>query len=70
MLIKLIESELPVDCHFAFTVQEEVGTRGVFGAAFQNGPGTLALVVEGDDGGRPAFGTVHEEDHRTGAAAS
>ncbi len=27
-MIKLIESELPCDCVFAFTVQEEVGTRG------------------------------------------
>ena len=46
VLITLIESELPVDCHFAFTVQEEVGTRGVFGAAFKTAP-DVALAVEG-----------------------
>ena len=27
-MIKLLESELPCDCTFAFTVQEEIGTRG------------------------------------------
>ena len=35
-----------MDCTFAFTVQEEVGTRGAFGAAFSVKP-DLALVVEG-----------------------
>lgn len=46
ILIKLLEEDLPMDCTFAFTVQEEVGTRGAFGAAFSVTP-ELALVVEG-----------------------
>jgi putative aminopeptidase FrvX len=46
VLIQLIESELPIDCTFVFTTQEEVGTRGVFGAAFRAAP-DIALVVEG-----------------------
>ena len=37
---------LPMDCTFVFTAQEEVGTRGAFGAAFSVTP-ELALVVEG-----------------------
>lgn len=46
LLEKLKEKELPVDTWFAFTVQEEVGCRGAFGAAFRIKP-QLALVVEG-----------------------
>ena len=46
VLISLIESDLPVDCMFAFTVQEEVGTRGAFTAAFRAEP-DIALIVEG-----------------------
>ena len=34
VMLKLLERELPMDCTFVFTVQEEVGTRGAFGAAF------------------------------------
>ncbi len=45
VLIKLLESELPVDCTFVFTVMEEVGTRGAFGAAFGVAP-DIALIVE------------------------
>jgi endoglucanase len=45
VLIKLLESDLPVDCTFVFSVQEEVGTRGAFGAAFGVAP-DIALVVE------------------------
>ena len=45
-MIKLIESDLPLSCTFVFTVQEEVGTRGVFGAAFKVKP-DVALVLEG-----------------------
>ena len=45
MLIKLLESDLPVDCTFVFTVQEEAGARGAFGAAFSVSP-DIALVVE------------------------
>ena len=46
VLLKLLERELPMDCTFAFTVQEEVGMRGAFGAAFSVTP-EIALVVEG-----------------------
>jgi endoglucanase len=45
VLLKLIESELPVDCTFAFTVQEEVGTRGAAIASFRVMP-DIALIVE------------------------
>lgn len=47
LLLKLLTAEtLPVDTWFAFTVQEEVGTRGAFPAAFSVEP-ELAIVVEG-----------------------
>ncbi len=46
VLLKLLEEELPLDCTFVFSVQEEVGTRGAFGSAFSVHP-ELALVVEG-----------------------
>ncbi len=46
VLVKLLEQDLPMDCTFAFTVQEEVGTRGAFGAAFSVSP-EIALVLEG-----------------------
>jgi len=46
VLMELIKSELPVDCHFVFTVQEEVGLRGAHSAAFRTAP-DIALMVEG-----------------------
>jgi len=46
VLIKLLEEELPMDCTFVFTVQEEVGTRGAFGSAFSITP-EIAMVLEG-----------------------
>ena len=46
ILVKLLEEELPMDCTFVFTVQEEVGTRGAFGAAFSVTP-EIALILEG-----------------------
>jgi len=46
VLIELIESELPVDCTFVFSVQEEVGLRGAFTAAYETNP-DIALIVEG-----------------------
>lgn len=46
VLVKLLEEPLPMDCTFVFTVQEEVGTRGAFGAAFSVTP-EIALVIEG-----------------------
>ena len=44
-LVKLLQEELPMDVTFVFTAQEEVGTRGAFGAAFSVKP-ELALVLE------------------------
>ncbi len=46
VLIKLLQEELPMDCTFVFSVQEEVGTRGAFGYAFSVKP-KIAVVVEG-----------------------
>ena len=45
-MIKLIESELPCDCTFAFTVQEEVGTRGAKIASARVKP-DIAIILEG-----------------------
>ncbi|MDR0491595.1 MAG: M42 family peptidase [Oscillospiraceae bacterium] len=45
VLLALIESRLPVDCIFAFTVQEEVGLRGACPAAYRASP-DIALIVE------------------------
>lgn len=44
-LIELIKSDLPYDCHFAFTVQEEIGARGARAAAYTVQP-EAAIVVE------------------------
>ena len=46
VMLHLLEKPLPMDCTFVFTVQEEVGTRGAFGAAFSVKP-EIALVLEG-----------------------
>lgn len=46
VLVELLREPLPMDCTFVFTVQEEVGTRGAFGAAFSVTP-DIALVLEG-----------------------
>ena len=46
VLLTLLKEELPMDCTFVFTAQEEVGARGAFGAAFSVTP-ELALVIEG-----------------------
>lgn len=45
-MIKLIEGKLPCDCTFAFTVQEEVGTRGAKIIANRLMP-DVAIVLEG-----------------------
>ena len=45
ILLELLKEELPLDVTFAFTAQEEVGTRGAFGAAFSVTP-QVALVLE------------------------
>ncbi len=46
VMIELLERALPIDVTFVFTVQEEVGTRGAFGAAFSVTP-EIALILEG-----------------------
>lgn len=46
VMLSLIKEPLPVDTWFAFTVQEEVGSRGAFGAAFRIKP-DIALILEG-----------------------
>lgn len=45
LLIELLKKDLPVDCHFAFTVQEELGLRGAGTAAFAVRPKT-AIVID------------------------
>lgn len=45
VLLEMIESDLPYDLDFAFTVQEEVGLRGAGAAAYQLNP-DYAIVVE------------------------
>ena len=46
VMIKLLEGELPCDAWFAFTVQEELGTRGATVAAHRLAP-EAAIVIEG-----------------------
>ena len=46
VMLELLREELPVDSCFAFTVQEEIGSRGAFGAAFRLKP-EIAMVLEG-----------------------
>ena len=46
ILLTLLKEDLPMDVVFVFTAQEEVGTRGAFGAAFSVTP-ELAVAVEG-----------------------
>lgn len=45
VMLELLKEDLPLDVTFAFTVQEEVGTRGAFAAAFSVAP-AVALVLE------------------------
>lgn len=45
VMLQLLREDLPMDVTFAFTAQEEVGTRGAFGAAFSVTP-EIALVLE------------------------
>ena len=45
VMLELLREDLPLDAVFAFTAQEEVGTRGAFGAAFSVTP-EVALVLE------------------------
>jgi len=45
-MIQLMEEELPCDCTFAFTAQEEVGTRGAQIVASRVKP-DIAIILEG-----------------------
>ena len=45
-LLELIKSNLPIDCMFVFTAQEEVGARGAVTAAYSTAP-DIAVIVEG-----------------------
>ncbi|MBR1781323.1 MAG: M42 family peptidase [Oscillospiraceae bacterium] len=46
VMLKLLEEELPLDCNFVFSCQEEVGTRGAFGYSFALRP-EIAMILEG-----------------------
>lgn len=46
VMIQLLREDLPMDCTFVFSVQEEVGTRGAFAYAFSVKP-KIAVVLEG-----------------------
>lgn len=59
IMLSLLQEELPMDVTFAFTAQEEVGTRGAFGAAFSVSP-EIALVLETTT----AADLPNVEDHR------
>ena len=45
-MVKLAQEELPMDCTFVFSTQEEVGTRGAFASSFSVKP-EIALMLEG-----------------------
>lgn len=45
LLADMIRSDLPCDCHFAFTVQEETGCTGAATAAYTVAP-DISIVVE------------------------
>ena len=45
LLVELIQAELPYDCHFAFTTQEETGCTGGATAAYALSP-EIAIIVE------------------------
>ena len=46
ILLETLKKELPVDCWFAFTVQEEIGGRGAHASAHYIQP-DICLIVEG-----------------------
>ncbi|MDE6108016.1 MAG: M42 family peptidase, partial [Oscillospiraceae bacterium] len=45
VMLELLKEDLPMDCTFAFTVQEEIGCKGAMGAAFSVKP-EIALILE------------------------
>lgn len=46
ILLETLKQDLPFDVWFAFTVQEEIGSRGAFGTAFAVKP-DIAVILEG-----------------------
>ena len=46
VLLSLLEEDIPMDLHFAFTVQEEVGLRGATAVGNRINP-DIALILEG-----------------------
>ena len=46
VMVELLKADLPMDCTFVFTAQEETGCRGAFGAAFSVKP-ACAMILEG-----------------------
>ena len=59
VLLQLLREDLPVDLTAVFTVQEEVGARGIFGAAFSVTP-EIALALEAV----PSAELPDREEHR------
>lgn len=45
LLVRILQSDLPFDCHFAFTVQEETGCTGAVAAGYTVAP-DIAIAVE------------------------
>lgn len=60
IMLALLREELPMDVTFVFTVQEEVGTRGAFGAAFRINP-EIALVLETTTAADIPSSTEHQQ---------
>jgi endoglucanase len=63
ILLELVRGQLPVDCTFAFTIQQQVGSRGAFGMGFAVKPdcclvlsGANAKDYPGNNGGTPKLG--------------
>ena len=65
VMLELLKEELPMDVTFAFTAQEEVGTRGAFGAAFSVTP-EIALVLETTTAADLAGAPAHKQVCRPG----
>ena len=65
LLIKLIQSDLPYDCCFSFTVQEETGCAGAKAAAYSLAP-ELAVAVEGTTAGDIPGAPAHKVVCRVG----
>ena len=45
IMLELLKEELPMDCTFAFTVQEEIGCKGAMGVGFSVTP-KIAVILE------------------------